>query len=144
MTMAKPDENERNWAAAAHGSALLNLFVPGIGGIIGALVILLTQKEKSAWVAFHSKQSLVFQSVVFIILLVVVGGSWAVGFIFSFLTIGFGALIAVPVMFVTFFLGIVIGAAGMVYSLYGAYRVYQNQSFEYALAGNWVKLHWIS
>jgi len=107
-------------------------------------VILLTQKEKSAWVAFHSKQSLVFQSVVFIILLVVVGGSWAVGFIFSFLTIGFGALIAVPVMFVTFFLGIVIGAAGMVYSLYGAYRVYQNQSFEYALAGNWVKLHWIS
>ena len=141
MTVSKPDENERNWAAAAHGSTLLTLFAPGIGGIIGALVIWMTQKEKSSWVAFHSKQSFVFQTFVFVVLLVVVGGSWTFGFLFSFITIGFGTLIAVPVMLLTFFLGGVIALAGMVYSLYGAYRVYQNQEFLYLWAGNWVKRH---
>ncbi len=50
-------------AALAHGSAVLNLFA-GIGGLIAALVIWMTQKEKSAWVAFHALQSLVFQAVV--------------------------------------------------------------------------------
>lgn len=141
MNVSAHDENERNWAAAAHGSALLNLVVPGIGGIAGALFIWLTQKEKSAWVAFHSKQALVFQTALFIILLVVVGGSWTLGFIISFVTIGFGTLIAVPVMMLTLLLGIAISLAGMVYSLYGAYRVYQNQDFLYLWAGNWVKRH---
>ena len=69
MNVSAHNENERNWAMAAHGSALLNLFVPGIGGIIGALVIWMTQKEKSAWVAFHSKQALVFQTALFVILI---------------------------------------------------------------------------
>ena len=32
--------------------------------------------------------------------------------------------------------------AGMVYSLYGAYWVYQNQDFLYILAGSWVKRYW--
>ena len=50
-------------AALAHASALLNLF-SGAGGLIAALVIWLTQKEKSAWVAFHALQALVFQAVV--------------------------------------------------------------------------------
>ncbi|MGD0005259.1 MAG: DUF4870 domain-containing protein [Anaerolineaceae bacterium] len=141
MNVSAHDENERKWAAAAHGSALLNLFVPGIGGIIGALVIWMTQKEKSAWVAFHSKQALVFQTALFVILLVVVGGSWTLGFIFSFATIGLGTLIAVPVMMLTLLLGIAVSMAGMVYSCYGAYRVYQNQDFLYLWAGNWVKRH---
>ncbi len=63
------------------------------------------------------------------------------GFIISFVTIGFGTLIAVPVMMLTLLLGIAISLAGMVYSLYGAYRVYQNQDFLYLWAGDWVKRH---
>jgi uncharacterized Tic20 family protein len=141
MTNSTPDENERTWATAAHGSTLLNFVIPGVGGIIGVLVIWMTQKDKSPLVAFHSKQALIFQIAIFIILLVVVGGSWALGFLFSFLTIGFGALIAVPVMFLTFFLGGAIVLAGMVYSLYGAYRVYHNQDFLYPWAGDWVRRH---
>ncbi|MCX6035630.1 MAG: DUF4870 domain-containing protein [Chloroflexi bacterium] len=53
--------DERTWAALAHGCALLVL-AGGVGGIIAALVIWLTQKEKSAWAAFHALQSLVFQA----------------------------------------------------------------------------------
>ena len=64
------------------------------------------------------------------------------GFIFSFATIGFGSFIAVPVMILTLFLGIAISLAGMVYSLYRAYRVYQNQDFFYPFAGGWVRRHW--
>jgi len=134
-------ENERNWAAAAHASALLNLFIPGIGGVIGALLIWLTHKGKSARVAFHGEQAFAFQTVLFVLLLIVVGGSWILGFIVSFATIGFGAIIAVPVMILTMFLGITIGLAGMVYSLYGAYRVYQGQDFSYLWVGNWVRHH---
>ena len=141
-TVSKPDENKRDWAAAAHASTLLNLFIPEIGGIISAFVIWMTQREKSSRVAFRSKQSLMFQAALFVILLVVVGGSWMLGFIFSFATIGFGSFIAVPVMILTLFLGIAISLAGMVYSLYGAYRVYQNQDFFYPFAGGWVRRHW--
>ena len=139
MTDSISAENERNWAAAAHASTLLNLVIPGIGGVIGALLIWLTHKGKSPRVAFHGKQAFVFQTALLVLLLIVVGGSWTLGFIVSFATIGFGAIIAVPVMILTLFLGITIGLAGMVYSLYGAYQVYQGKDFIYPWVGNWVK-----
>jgi uncharacterized protein len=141
MTVALSAENERTWAAAAHASTLLNFIIPGIGGVIGALLIWLTHTEKSPKVAFHGKQSFTFQAALLVILLVVVGGSWLLGFIFSFITIGFGTFIAVPVMILTLFLGISASVAGMVYSLYGAYRVYQGQDFLYLWVGNWVMRH---
>ena len=53
--------DERTLAALAHASALLNFVLGGFGGIIAAAIIWLTHKEKSAWVAFHGLQSLVFQ-----------------------------------------------------------------------------------
>jgi uncharacterized Tic20 family protein len=47
---------ERLWAAAAHGSAILfmwGLFVP--------LIVWVTQRQKSAFVAFHALQALAYQ-----------------------------------------------------------------------------------
>lgn len=129
---------ERTWAALAHGSALLNA-ATGMGGIIAAALIWLTQKEKSAWVAFHGLQSLVFQAAQFMILFPLVGGVWAVGFAFSFITLGFGTIIAVPIMLLSAFLGIALMAGGLVYSLYGAYQVYQGRDFRYIWIGDWIQ-----
>jgi uncharacterized Tic20 family protein len=129
-------ENERTWAALAHASTLLNLAAPGVGGIIASLVIYLSYKERSTWVAFHALQATLFQ-LLQLAAIIIVGGSWVIGFIFSFITIGFGALIAVPVMFFTFFLGAVILLAGMIYGIYGAFQVSQGKDFIYFWAGNW-------
>jgi hypothetical protein len=130
-------ENERTWAALAHASTLLNLAAPGVGGIIASLIIYLSYKERSNWVAFHALQVTLFQLLQLAAVIILVGGSWVIGFIFSFITIGFGALIAVPVMFITFFLGAAILLAGIMYGIYGAFQVNQGKDFIYFWAGNW-------
>jgi uncharacterized Tic20 family protein len=139
-TVDMHSHDERTWAALAHACTLLN-FVAGLGGLIGAAVIWFAKKEESDWVAFHGLQSLAFQATQFVVTLIVVGGTWILGFAFSFLTLGLGTLIAVPLMFVTFFLGILIMVGGLVYSLYGAYRVYEGQAFRYLWLGDWVAKH---
>jgi uncharacterized protein len=130
--------DERSMAALAHASALLNIF-SGVGGLIAVLIIWLTQREKSAWVAFHALQSLVFQAAVVIITVLVVGVVWVVGFIISFATVGIGTIVAVPVMILVFFGGFAMIAAGMIYSLYGAYQIYQGRDFRYKWIGDWLQ-----
>ncbi len=130
--------DERTTAAMAHGSAILNLFT-GFGGPIAALIIWLTQKDKSPWVAFHALQSLIFQTAVTLIAVLVVGVVWVVGFIISFVTIGFGAIVAVPFMILVFFGGFIIVGAGTFYCLYAAYQVYQDKEFRYLWVGDWLQ-----
>jgi uncharacterized Tic20 family protein len=72
---APHSSDERTWAALAHASTLLNA-ATGMGGLIAAAAIWLTQKEKSAWVAFHGLQSLIFQAVQYLIVSLVVGTVW--------------------------------------------------------------------
>ena len=134
--------DERTWATLAHASALLNVF-SGVGGLIAALVIWLTQKEKSAWVAFHGLQSLIFQAAVMIVTVLVVGVVWVVGFVVSFATIGIGTIVAVPVMILVFFGGFLMVGAGTVYCLYGAYQVYQGREFLYLWIGDWVQRRFV-
>jgi uncharacterized protein len=129
--------DDRTWATLSHASALLNVF-SGIGGLIAAFIIWLTQRERSAWVAFHALQSLIFQAAVMVLTTVFVGGVWVVGFLVSFATVGFGTLVAVPVMILVFFAGFVMVAAGMVYSCYGAYQVNQGRQFRYMWIGDWL------
>jgi uncharacterized protein len=130
--------DERTWATLAHAGALLNLFT-GMGGPIAALVIWLTQKDKSAWVGFHGLQSLIFQAAVSIITVLVVGVVWVVGFVVSFATIGIGTIVAVPVMILVFFGGFAMVGGGTIYCLYGAYQVYNGREFRYLWVGDWVQ-----
>jgi uncharacterized Tic20 family protein len=130
-------ENERTWAALAHASILLNLAAPGLGGIIASLVIYLSYKERSSWVAYHALQSILFQLLLLAAVILIVGGSWIIGFMASFITIGFGSLIAVPLLFIAFFLGALILLAGLVYAMYAAFQINQGNDFIYFWAGNW-------
>ena len=54
-----PSEDERTLAALAHASIILNIV--SMGGIVAAAVIWATQRRRSAFVAQHAFQALVFQ-----------------------------------------------------------------------------------
>ncbi len=122
----------------AHSLAILNFFT-GIGGPIAALIIWLTQKDRSPWVGFQALQSLIFQSIVMVVTVFVVGVVWVVGFAVSFLSLGIGTILAVPVMILFFFAGFILVGAGVFYSLYGAYQVYQGKEFYYLWIGDWLR-----
>jgi uncharacterized Tic20 family protein len=74
-----PTSEERNWAMAAHLSALVAVAGIPFGHVVGPLVVYLTQRQRSAFVAEHARASLNFQitvSIALIALLVVLFGSW--------------------------------------------------------------------
>jgi uncharacterized membrane protein len=104
-------------------------------------VIYLVYKDRSKKITFHALQSLVLQGLIAVTLLVVVGGTWVLGFIVSFATLGIGTLIAVPVMILTFFLGFALTIAGTVYALIAAYKVNQGEDFSYIWIGDWAAQH---
>ncbi|WP_266364469.1 DUF4870 domain-containing protein [Tellurirhabdus rosea] len=52
--------DERMWGMFCHLSALAGFLIP-FGNIIGPLIVWQTQKDKSAFVDFHGKESLNFQ-----------------------------------------------------------------------------------
>jgi hypothetical protein len=62
-----------------------------------------------------------------------------VGFIVSFATIGIGTIVAVPVMILVFFAGLILVVAGVFYSLYGAYQINQGKEFYYLWIGDWIQ-----
>ncbi len=63
-------QEERTMAALAHGSILLGVLTSGIGGIFAAMIIWLTQREKSTYVAYQSLQAMIYQIVVLLLTVV--------------------------------------------------------------------------
>jgi hypothetical protein len=131
--------DERNWAAIAHLTTVLNLVFFGLAGPLAAGLIWLVYKEKSRWVVFHALQALAYQGFLLVLLVVIVGGTWMLGFIFSFATFGIGAFIAVPAMILSFCLGGVILFGGALYAMYAAYQVYQGSGFRYPWIADWIE-----
>ncbi len=143
-------QDERILAALAHASVILPFW-----GLIGAIVVWATQREKSRFVGFQALQGVVYQ--LCIILLGFVGGAcYMCSFFGMFLTMpagifamedlanpdAFGGLVAMLFTFLTGFfpfcvMGIflLIGAVFVLYGLYGAARVLQGQDFRYAIIG---------
>jgi uncharacterized Tic20 family protein len=79
QTTPAPTSEERNWAMAAHLSALVAVAGLPFGHIVGPLVVYLTQRQRSAFVAEHARASLNFQitvSIAALILFVPAIGFW--------------------------------------------------------------------
>jgi uncharacterized Tic20 family protein len=138
-------QNERGLAGLAHGSVLLGFFTGGIGGMVAALVIWLTQKEKSAYVAGQALQALVYQAFTFI-LTTAVWCCWGLCWVVSIIQ----PLIADPEAYesappATLWIGLIfmvipLGIWGLtvLYGLYGAARSFSGHDFKYAIIGNWI------
>jgi len=109
-------KDENLMAAIAHAGILITVIV--------ALIIWLTQKDKSKYVEFQAKQALVYQ------LIVAVGFTtlWIIAIILSFVLIGF---LLMPVI-------LLLGLVAVIYGLYGAYETYQKKDFRYIVIGNYL------
>jgi uncharacterized Tic20 family protein len=55
-----PTQDERTWAMIAHLAAFVGLVLPLAGNIIGPLVVWLTRRDTSAFVATEAKEALNF------------------------------------------------------------------------------------
>ncbi len=138
-------QDEKTLAGLAHGSILLGIFTSGIGGILVALVIWLTQKEKSAYAAAQALQALVYQAVTFLVTMLAwcCWGLLWMAMIFAPLMANPNAFDAAPPagMWLGLFLMIVpLGLWGLMilYGLYGAVRCLAGHDFKYAIVGNWL------
>ena len=140
------NQDERVLAGLAHGSILLGVFTNGIGGIAAALVIWLTQKEKSAYAAAQALQALIYQVVIMV-------STWLVWCCWGTLWMALllPPLIANPDayqkappagLWVGFALMIVpLGIMGLttLYGLWGAVRCLGGHDFKYAVIGRWLE-----
>jgi len=140
-------------AALAHASALLTLalaFAGGVGALIGLvvpLVIYLSHRESSRFIAFHALQALVYQGVgilaylgLVIVSALIITAAWTISGMLSAVVIGF--LLMPLALLATVVVGIVLVSAPLAwvgYGLYAAYEVYQGNRFRYRLLGEWVE-----
>jgi len=136
---ARPSQNDRNLAALAHGSTLLNVVFPGLG-ILAALLIWLNAKERSRYAGFQSLQAVAFQ--VAALLATLLGGILVtVGWVVSALLIaafGVGCLLMPFALLLTIAV-VLVPIAALVYGLVGAYEVYYGRDFRYWLVGEWLE-----
>ena len=149
---AKPSQDDRIMATLAHVTTIMPFL-----GIIGPIVIWITQREKSEYVAFHALQALAYQLTMLL--------GWFVGmgcYMCSFILVFAGtaslptgrtapaefsdpaALFGLGLMFSPFivFAAIVVaGAAFVLYGLVGTVQTFRGKTFRYFMIGKWVERH---
>ena len=107
---AAVSKDERNLAMFAHLSALAGLIFPAGGNVIAPLVVWLTQREKSAFVADQSLEALNFNITVLLAEVVCA----------FLLIVGIGLL-----------LGLILGIVWLVGTILGAVRASEGQRFRH-------------
>ena len=142
MDSLAPTQDERVMAALSHISALLPMM-----GIIAPIVIWVTQKEKSKYVAFQSLQALAYQ--LGMILAWFVGmGCYMLSFFGTFFTLPFSdpspsasPLFALGFIIPFLVFGIIFigGFFFVLYGVVGAVMVFQGKLFRYAIIGKRVE-----
>jgi len=137
-----PNQNDKIMAALAHVSAILPFM-----GVIAPIVIWVTQKDKSEYVAFQALQAVVYQ--LSMILAWFVGmGCYMLSFFTTFLGIPFAGESGQidPSIAPLFALGFIIpflvfgaifvgGALFVIYGLIAAIQVFQGKDFRYFIIG---------
>jgi uncharacterized Tic20 family protein len=134
---SRPTADECNLAALAHVSILLSLLIPGLG-IIAALVVYATQKDRSSYVTRQALQATVFQLLLAIgpIILLLIGLITFVPIIVvaSIMSDALGAMFGVTAILCLLLLGI-LELVGFIWALVGAYQTYHGRRFRYPLVG---------
>lgn len=137
--------DERVMAGLSHISAMLPFM-----GVLAPILIWITQKDKSRYVAFQALQAMAYQ------LLMI--GAWFVGmgcymlsFFGTFLTIPFApseeaAEAASPLFMLSFMIPFLVfgaiflgGFFFILYGIIGAVNAFQGRDFRYWLIGRWVE-----
>jgi len=113
----------------AHLRVLLNL-ITGALGPVGALVIYLTLKDRSRFVAFQAMQSMLMQLVLWVGGGVLTGVAWAITGALSAVLIG---LLCLPLACLVSLLPL----TALIYGIVGAVEASQGKDFRYYLIADW-------
>ena len=137
-----PTQDERVMAALSHISALLPMV-----GVIAPIVIWITQKDKSKYVAFQALQALAYQLIM--ILAWFIGmGCYMLSFFGTFFTIPFSdsSQSASPLFALGFIIPLLVfgaifigGFFFIIYGIVGAVMAFQGKPFRYIIIGNRVE-----
>ena len=141
-----PTQNARTLAALAHSSVVLGLLSNGLGGIVAALVIWTTQKDKRPYAAAQALQAMAYQGLTFVITML----AWCCwGIVYMLLIMvpllsNPGAYEVTPpaglwVGLVLILVPLALWGLMIAYGLYGAVRCLGGQDFKYAIIGNWLE-----
>lgn len=141
---SSPSQNDKIMAALAHVSAVLPFM-----GVIAPIIIWVTQKDKSEYVAFQALQAVAYQLSMIL--------AWFIGmgcYMLSFFTMFLGIPLAgsnggkvdpsiaplfalgflIPfIIFGVFFIG---GALFVIYGIIAAVQVFRGKDFRYFIIGN--------
>ena len=144
-TSLTPTQDERVMAALSHVSAILPFM-----GMVAPIIIWVTQKEKSKYVAFQALQAMGFQ-LSMIVAWFIGMGCYMASFFATFLSIPFASSssstqpveplfsLAFLVPFVVLGVIFIGGFTFIVYGIVGAVMTFQGKPFRYVLIGNWVE-----
>jgi uncharacterized Tic20 family protein len=128
---------DRLLAALAHGSVVTQGF-----GILVGVVVYITQREKSRYVAFQGLQAAVFQFVN-IIIVAVMWVVWGIFYGLSIFSLIKNPAANPPSIFWIAMISMVIPIIYMVlvglYGLWGALRTWQGKDFKYVIIGGWLE-----
>ena len=115
---AAPTENERTWGMLAHLSALAGVVLPIAGCVLGPLVVWLSRRDGSAFVAEHAREALNFN-----------------------ITVALAGVVCMLLMmvFVGFILGSALFIAWLVLTLIAAIRASEGELYRYPFSLRLVK-----
>ena len=137
-----PTQDERVMAALSHAAALLPMM-----GVIAPIVIWVTQKEKSKYVAFQALQALAYQ-IIMILAWFVGMGCYMLSFFGNFLTLPLSdssqsaspwLALGVIIPFIVFGAIFVGGILFVIYGAVGAVMAFQGKPFRYVIIGKKVE-----
>lgn len=144
-----PTSEQRNWAMAAHLSALVVTLGIPFGHIVGPLVVLLMKGGESPFVARHAKASLNYQITITIIAFAVIllGAMVLLGF--AFVPVGpsaasrttadaFGAGM-VAVWIVAILVAVVLGILSIIWIVMGCLAASDGRPYAYPVSFHFLK-----
>lgn len=126
-----PLQEERTWAMLAHLSILMNL-LSGFLGMVAAILIYFSYKDRSRFVAYHAMQSFIFQVITWLGAGLIAGLLLGLGVGLAFLIIPLLCLIPGALIFLLI-------PASIIYGIIGAVQVNNGEDFRYWLVGDWVR-----
>lgn len=152
-SVRRVDDDDKLWAAVAHGSVWLTFLmaVPTSGisipfVIFIPLMIYFLFRNRSDYVAFHALQAFVLQLLATIgaLLLFIIGGAaWLIVLMITVLLMAL--LVGIPLFFLWLLVGIVASVlisvmplAGLVLATIATVRVYTGNDYRYPYIGTWV------
>lgn len=134
LEMDPPAASERQWAAAAHLSALvlalLTSWIAGIAGVLGAGAVYMLKRDDSAFVAEHAREALNFN----LSMLIYAAAAVAAGVVLvgaTVLTLGLGLVLTLPAGIALALVVAAIALLWLVCSLIAAAKAWNGERYRY-------------